>query len=294
MEQVYKQMGITRQAIWKSKRRDQEVQDEEEKIVEQVKQWRKRHPKMGSRALFHSMKASDISIVVGINKFEKIIKERGLQVGKAKSRKPKSSDGKGKKNYPNLTNGLELSDINQLIVLDVSYIWIENQWYYIFAIKDAYSQRMTIVPSKDKGAKNALACLRKFAKLRGDNALNGCIHHSDNGSEYAWGPYLKALEEYNMLISRSKGCKENGSAEQAHNISKNMYLEPWGINTYEKLVKASKEFEYLNNNERAIKQLGNMTVHQFELSLKEIPKEQRMKRRLHDFQNNIRGGFEEA
>ncbi|MCB0647135.1 MAG: hypothetical protein KDC49_10755, partial [Saprospiraceae bacterium] len=109
-----------------------------------------------------------------------------------------------------------------------------------------------------------------------------------------WGPYLKALEEYNMLISRSKGCKENGSAEQAHNISKNMYLEPWGINTYEKLVKASKEFEYLNNNERAIKQLGNMTVHQFELSLKEIPKEQRMKRRLHDFQNNIRGGFEEA
>ncbi|MBK9023482.1 MAG: hypothetical protein IPL69_05790 [Saprospiraceae bacterium] len=39
----------------------------------------------------------------------------------------KTSDGKGKKTYPNLTNGLVLNGINQLIVGDITYYMVDGK-----------------------------------------------------------------------------------------------------------------------------------------------------------------------
>lgn len=289
MEQVYKEIGITRQAIWKWKYRQNVKVDKTAVILEQIIKWRKNHPKLGSRQLYHTMRNGGVKLGIGINQFEKIVKENGFMAGKARTKKPQGSDGKGKRDYPNLTNGLELTGINQLIVLDLTYIWVDNQWCYIFTIKDVYSQWMVLKPSRSKEAKYALQCLEEFVKLRGKNEVKGCIHHSDNGSEYEWTPYKKALFDYGFLISRSRTCKENGSVEQSHHVSKNMYIEAWGVKTFEKLDKACKEFEFRNNHQRAIKQLGNISPLEFERSIKNIPHELRKKKTMHDFngQKNV-------
>ncbi|MCO5278359.1 MAG: hypothetical protein M9911_10250 [Saprospiraceae bacterium] len=113
-------------------------------------------------------------------------------------------------------------------------------------------------------AKHAATCLDDFVKLRGPLSVRGCIHHTDNGSQYNCGKYKDKLAGYGILISRSTQCKENGSSEQSHHVSKNMYLEPLGLKTFAQLKKACKDFMYKNNYKRAIKQLGWKTPFQFE------------------------------
>jgi putative transposase len=260
MEQVYEAIGITRQAIWKWKQRSEAKAEQTDRIIQEVKRWRQKHPKMGSRPMYYSMKCEGIALGVGVNQFEQIIKDHHLVIGKARSRKPKCSDGKGKEDYPNLTNGLELTGINQLIVLDITYIWITTRWCYIFSLKDVYSQLVVLTASENLEAKHAITCLDDFVKLRGPLSVRGCIHHTDNGSQYNCGKYKDKLAGYGILISRSTQCKENGSSEQSHHVSKNMYLEPLGLKTFAQLKKACKDFMYKNNYKRAIKQLGHTSV----------------------------------
>lgn len=86
-----------------------------------------------------------------------------------------------------------------------------------------------------------------------------------------------------MQISRAENCMQNGSSEQFHGIIKNMYFEPWGVVTYQEMQLAKPRFLHLNNYERSIAQLGNMSPGTFENELKKIPLELRIKKQLHDF-----------
>lgn len=290
MEQVYRAIGVSRQAIWTWKIRNQVKVEKEAMILAQINKWRKGHPRMGSRPMYYSIVGQGIDLGVGINRFEQIIIDNNLIVGKARTKKPRCSDGKGRENYPNLTHGLELTGINQLIVLDITYIWVGDKWFYIFALKDVYSQWVVITPSQNMEAKSALTCLQEFIKLRGLQAVRGCIHHSDNGSQYNWSEYKKALKDNGFLISRATNCKENGSIEQLHHVSKNMYLEPMGIKNFNHLKKACTEFIYKNNYQRAIEQLGWKTPDKFEKSLINLPIESRIVKKMYDFNLNLQGG----
>ncbi|MBK9024857.1 MAG: transposase family protein [Saprospiraceae bacterium] len=138
----------------------------------------------------------------------------------------KTSDGKGKKTYPNLTNGLVLNGINQLIVGDITTYGRWNMAFY-FCLKDVYSQFiLCLLPSKNMKAEQAVASLKRCISIRGAQNLKFAIHHTDNGSQYEALIYLMLLNELGMQISRSKSVKENGIAEQLNDNVKNRYLIP--------------------------------------------------------------------
>src|SRR5690606_26091355 len=199
-----------------------------------------------------------LDLGIGVNKFEHLVSDLGMTVGRVRTRKPKTSDGMGKKDYPNLSNGLIINDINQLFVADITYYEVDQKWHYIFRLKDVYSQReIETIASKNLKAENAVACLDGALLLRGAEALKNCIHHSDNGSQYEADIFKNKLLTLEMKISRAENCQQNGSSEQSHHICKNMYLDPWGITTFKELIVAVERFKYLNNFERPIKQLGN-------------------------------------
>ena len=284
MEDLYNFTGISRQGIWKYKRKIKEEELVEKAVLSSVAQWRKLHPGMGARPLYHTMKNHGVTLGIGINRFEKLLKINGLNVRRVKSFIPKTSDGKGKGKYRNLTNGLIINDINQLLVGDISYYFVDGKWHYVFSLKDVYSQRFyKLVPSKTLEAKNAIECLMSVIHLRGRKVLKKCIHHTDNGSQYNSLPYLELLHKYNFRISRAENCQQNGSAEQGNYIYKSMYFEKWGVSTFKELKEACKEFEYLNNHQRAIKQLRNISPVRFEKDLKNIPLESRVKKIMYDF-----------
>ena len=249
-----------------------------------ARSWRDRHPKMGCRSLYYSIKSSGASMPMGVNAFERLMSREGLTVRRIKRSIPMTSDGKGRKTYTNLTNGLILNGINQLVVADITHIRIEDQWHYLFCLKDVYSQRLiSLTPSKDMRAEKAVATLQDLVKIRGKSSLKGCIHHSDNGSQYDAFIFLDRLSSLEMEVSRAENCIENGSSEQMHHITKNMYIKPAYVNSFEQLQQVCKRVKSLINHERAVKQLGYKTVVQFEQWIASIPEEERPEKILYDF-----------
>lgn len=283
-EDLFKTIDKTRQAYSQAKSRNLVNSSMEEGILQEVRKWRRSHPKMGSRTCYYSMKAAGIEISIGVNKFEMLLSEKGLTVGQAKRSGPRTSDGEGKRAYPNLANGLMLNNINQLVVADITYFWVKDRWYYIFTLKDAYSQRLiSLIPSSNMEAINAVRTLEELCIVRGINNLRNCIHHSDNGSQYEAEIFKNGITKLEMKISRAKECKQNGSSEQLNHIVKNMYLKHMGINSGGQLAKACKKVKKLMNRERAVKQLDNLTVNKFESKIMSLPSNLRPKKKLHDF-----------
>lgn len=286
MESLYKYIGTTRQSLYYKKDSQLRKSILEQKIIELVKVHRVEHPRMGSRQLFYSMKNNGEAIDIGITRFEQLLSRRKMTVGSVRSKKPRTSDGKGKEQYKNLTNGLVINNINQLIVGDITYFETDERMCFIFTLKDVYSQRILgLVPSVNMYHENALQCLEQMCKQRKVRTFPNCIHHSDNGSQYNATDYKLELREMEMKISRAQGCLENGSCEQLNHIIKNMYLRPWGIKNYAELKKACKKLMNLNNNKRAIKQLGNLSPAVFESKIKNMEENIRPVKTLYDFKN---------
>lgn len=284
MESLYRFLNTSRQWYAQYNLRQYDKITLEKNIVSHVKQWRKHHPKMGSRQMYFSLTNLGINLPVGINKFENIVSKYHLGAGTAKRFRPLTSDGKGKGNYPNLTNGLIINDINCLIVGDITYFDIKGKWFYIFTLKDVYSQYiLSLIAADTLEELHAIAALKHVVNIRGTRAIKGCIHHSDNGSQYNGNSYKIQLSELEMKISRADSCQQNGSAEQLNHIIKNMYLNHWSISSFRELKQACKELQYLNNHQRVINQLGQRTPVDFENYIKTVSVDQRPKKQMYDF-----------
>ena len=284
MERFYQTTGGSRQKYGQLKLVSKSKKSLEDTIISYVRSWRVNHPSMGSRVLYQSMSEAGIDIPFGITAFEKLMSRKGLTVQTRKRFFPRTSDGKGKNNHPNLTNGLILNDINQHIAADITYFQINQRWYYLFLLKDVYSQRLiSLIPSKNLQAIHAVKTLFDLKKLRGKKALHSCIHHSDNGSQYESRQFLQRLADLKLRVSRAESCDQNGSIEQMNHIVKNMYLHHMGITNFKHLTKACRKVIRLMNEGRSIKQLNGMSVDQFEQKLIDLPDDHKPIKVMHDF-----------
>ena len=288
MEAFYKEIGTSRQLVWQMVKRENAEKVVEDKIVDLVCEWRKIHPRMGSRSLYYTLQnLAGIELSIGVNKFETLMRDRGLLVKRSK-KWTKTSDGLGKENYPNLISGIGINGINQVIVGDITYYPLESYHAYIFTLKDAYSQRILgLLPSVTMEAGVGLQCLQNAIHIRKEVNLKGCIHHTDNGSQYNAQIYKNRLVNVGMKISRATNCLENGSAENLNGLIKNSYLKPWQISTFTQLQKACKELIHISNEQRAIHDLGYLSPVKFEELIAELPVSERPIKYLHDFENQI-------
>jgi len=57
--------------------------------------------------------------------------------------------------------------------------------------------------SREADAQLVLNALNRAIALRGAKNMNGCIHHSDHGVQYASDAYVQRLEEVGMQPSMS-------------------------------------------------------------------------------------------
>jgi len=287
MESLYTIIGKTRQAVYSASERKANKIKLESSLLELIRAWRRSHPEMGSRVMFHSLKAKGVDIPIGINAFEELMSSHNLTARTLKRFIPLTSDGKGLGNYKNLINGLEINNICQVIVTDITYFWLSGKWSHLFVVKDLYSQRLLgLYPSWDMKAESALSALNQALSFHDKKSFEKCIHHSDNGSQYNALIYRKTLEKNKMIISRAESCKQNGSCEQMNHIVKNMYLRHMAPQNMAELIKACKKVKRLMNKERAVEQLGYITVETFENKIAEMKPDSRPKKQLYDFTKN--------
>lgn len=284
MERFYEVVGGSRQNLHQRRSRLEDKALLERRVLEQVRLWRQDHPAMGSRTMYKSMQKAGIQIPIGVTGFEQLMSKYGLTIGKGKRSVPRTSDGNGKRDYTNLTNGLILNNINQLVSTDITYFWVVDRWYYLFVLKDVYSQHLlSLLPAQNMCGKNVVHMLEDLEKARRQADLKGCIFHSDNGSQFDSKEVLAYLNQLGMRVSRAASCEQNGSCEQMHHIVKNMYLGHFGIRSFADLQAACRKTKRLMNEQRAIKQLNYRTVMAFEQHICTLNPAQRPQKELYDF-----------
>jgi transposase InsO family protein len=179
-------------------------------------------------------------------KARKIMAQTGLVAIQPKSFKPRTTESRHKLGYsPNLLlEGVEVEQINQVWVGDITYIPLPTTFAYLATLMDLYSRKI-IGWSLDLNMEEPLviAALRQAIKAR--QPTKGLIHHTDRGGQYAGKKYRKILARPGMLqsMSRAGDCYDNAFMESCFGTIKTE-LE---MTTYDSFEKAFEEIrEYIN------------------------------------------------
>ena len=115
----------------------------------------------------------------------------------------------------NVLDGNFVADVpNTKWAGDISYIWTREGWLYLAVILDLHSRRVVGWAVSDRMKKDlAIHALDMAVRLR--KPPEGCIFHSDRGSQYCAYDYQKKLQAHGLRPSMSgKGnCYDNASVE---------------------------------------------------------------------------------
>lgn len=110
--------------------------------------------------------------------------------------------GSAKAAYPNLTRELVVERLDQVWVVDITYIRLPQGFLYLACVLDAFSRRVIGWHlSRDIDTRLTLAALNAAITTR--RPRPGLIHHSDRGVQYASAEYVARLGEIGACPSMS-------------------------------------------------------------------------------------------
>jgi len=105
--------------------------------------------------------------------------------------------------FPNLLKGLVIERVNQVWASDFTYIRLGHGFVFLAVILDLWSRKVIGWALGHRiTSELALAALSVALEKRGP--VEGCIHHSDRGVQYAATEYVKALKQAGLVPSMSR------------------------------------------------------------------------------------------
>ena len=177
--------------------------------------------------------------------------------------------------YPNLLKDLDITGLNEVWQADITYIRIARGFVYLAMILDAFSRKVigyAISEQIDTGL--ALSALKMAVATR--KPPPGCIHHSDQGIQYACHEYTEYLQdhEFGISMSRRGNCYDNAKAES---FFKTLKREEVWLNDYQTIADVKKCIPYfieqVYNAKRLHSALGYCSPDAFEKALENKPEQ---------------------
>jgi transposase InsO family protein len=204
--------------------------------------------------------------VVGPKKVRRLMRQDNLLAIRRRRFLVTTDSDHGFKVYPNLAQHLELSDINQLWVADLTFVRLEQEFVYVAVVLDAYSRRVIgWALNRTMEASLTLAALDQAIAAR--QPKPGLVHHSDQGTQYACSDYVDRLEACGAVLSMSRAGRpwENGRCESFIKTLKHEQLDARQYRTPEELREHIEEFiEQIYNPVRLHSALGYLSPMEFE------------------------------
>ena len=169
-----------------------------------------------------------------------------------------------------LDRDFETDAPNQKWVADITYIPTHQGWIYLATVMDLYARRIVgWATSKHIDTTLISDALHKAIKAR--QPLEGLLHHSDRGSQYASKEYRKTLDLFKMKCSMSRkgNCWDNAPMERFFSSLKSEWLRDKIFPTHEAATSAIFEYiETFYNPKRRHQALGYQSPIQYENNMK--------------------------
>lgn len=155
---------------------------------------------------------NDQGIVCGKNRIARIMQDNGIRAMiRMKFRRTKESGH----SYQVSENLLIHSNKKKRIwASDITFIPTREGWMYVSAVMDVESRRIIGLSMKDRLTQELTTDALMQAVNR-QRPVEGLIHHSDRGKQYASYEYQDLLERYGIQssMSRSGNCYDNAYIE---------------------------------------------------------------------------------
>jgi putative transposase len=243
MKDLYLIAGISRQAVQQAKGRLCKRIQQQNEFFELADRIRKDHPRAGCRKMARELRCRGW----GRDKLEDLLLSKGYRVV-YRRRYIKTTQRQSLYHYPNLIRGLQIDDINQVVQTDITYYRVNNRFYFLTFLQDVYSRKIVgYAVSETLEATANVKALQMMLNHRKSRNVAKLIHHSDKGSQYICGPYIKLLKSNDIKISMCDQAWENAYAERINRTIKEEYLDGWQINSYQQLkVKVKRAVRHYN------------------------------------------------
>ena len=273
-----KWFGISRQAYYQHEWKESEEVFQYGVILDEIRNIRKNHNKMGVRKLQVTLQpfVESNGIKIGRDALFNLLSVHGLLVRNRKRHIQTTYSHHWLKKYPNLITDFIPSMPNQLWVSDITYWKLGDTWYYISLITDAYSRKIVGYHlSENLHAEQTIKALKMaFLDLKkSPDKQEQLIHHSDRGVQYCSSSYVNLLKKKNIGISMTQSGDplENAMAERVNGIIKDEYLFNYQCNNIKDARKQLAIAVSLYNNERPHSSIGNLTPEFVHNQFNQIP-----------------------
>ncbi len=213
-----KLFGVTKQAFYKYVDHSMDTHACERFVLEFVKRVREKDPGIGGEKLWlmYRNEFGTSSASVGRDCFCAILSKYHLTVRK-RFRAPRTTDSSHYlPQYPDLTRTLLADHPNQLWVSDITYItiWLPDGSYvfrYLSLVTDAYTKEIIGYCVGDTlGSCYTVKALEMAIGGIVGIEVNGLIHHSDRGVQYACADYIAILRHKGILPSMTENGNPKG------------------------------------------------------------------------------------
>ncbi|GAB5532942.1 MAG: hypothetical protein Roseis3KO_47190 [Roseivirga sp.] len=226
MNELYRCIGISKQAAHQYANRQVVFDDKVMRLVKEAEALRKAHPGCGVEKMYHVLTPG----FIGRDRFVEAFMGLGFRVRRQKNYR--RTTFAGRQHYPNLIKGMTINRAGLIWQSDITYIHVNGRFYYAVFIIDIYSKQIVGYQVSDH--------MRTTANVK---ALNMAfkwhkppkIHHSDRGGQYLSSEYTKLLKDNGCAISMSQSAQDNAYAERINRTIKEEYLEHWKPKNFKEL-----------------------------------------------------------
>lgn len=173
----------------------------------------------------------DQGFEIGRRRVARLMREMGLQGIAPRKFRTTTHSNHDAPIAPNvLARNFEASKANEKWVTDITYVWTAEGWLYLAVVIDLYSRRVVGWSTADH-LETSLCMEALSMALEHRTDVEGMVHHSDRGVQYASDRYQDALKTRGIdcSMSRRADCWDNAVAESFFGTLKNelIYRRPW-------------------------------------------------------------------
>ena len=248
-------LQVSKSGYYAWRRRSKSLRDlENEALLKEILRIHKAsHGTYGSKKVSHEInRTSDRP--VNHKRIERIMRENGIQ---SKTRRKYKATTNSRHSLPVAENILNRDFTaerpGQKMVSDITYIPTDEGWLYLAGVMDLCGDKIVGVSMGGRMTKELVTTALQDA-IRHTPVTEGCILHSDRGSQYCSLDYQALVKEHGFIssMSRKGNCWDNAPMESFWGKLKQEWLNEQHFHTREEAMTAVFEYIWIFYNRKRI------------------------------------------